>query len=278
MFFHSLPIELLDDICQNVARVDLVALSQTSTLLYPVAQRLLYRTVSISPLSHNLSVVVTLAHRPDVARFVRSFSLNLGSSPLFHSYHVLLATALSHMSELTSLDIYISSGASWVLTTAPKPITYPRLQRLACAFPLDSHVIQFLDKSPALRELELDSTTAFHSSALKELSPSLIPRLGHFIGSCEAAKLIVPGRPIGSIHLVSGDLTEDDLKCLAKGTTRVLIFGATTRFLPRPLLDLLELLPRHLPHIVYLRIMTSHTFPTAPDVVSLSFLNVFNPI
>jgi hypothetical protein len=187
--------------------------------------------------------------------------------PVMHSSHFLLANALSHMSELSSLDMCINPHASWVLTELAT--SYPRLHRLACSFTLDSNVADFLTQTPSLQELELNTPAIFHPSVLSALLPlPAIPSLRQFIGSSETARVIAPGRPLESIYLNSGELTEEDIKCLANGTARVRIFAATTRSLPNPLLDLLDLLARHLPHVVYLRIMTTHTFPTAPDVVS----------
>ena len=273
MFLYNLPVELLDTICSHVPRPGLAALSQTSRSLHPVAQRVLYRRLSVSPFYRNLDVLTTLASRPDVAFFVRSISINLDTSlPVLHASHTLLATALSHMPELTSLDMCINPHASWVLTELS---TYPRLHRLACSFTLDSNVADFLTKTPSLQELELNTPAIFHPSVLSSSLPlPAIPSLRQFFGSSETARVIVPGRPLESIYLNSGELAEEDIKCLANGTARVRIFAATTRSLPNPLLDLLDLLARHLPHVVYLRIMTTHTFPTAPDVVSDSFLKI----
>jgi len=166
------------------------------------------------------------------------------------------------MSELTSLDIFADSSTSWLLIGTEKSAQYLHLRHFACSFPFDSYVASFLDKTPGLLELEIDSTL-IHPSSLPCLAMSAIPHLAQFVGSSEAAKAIVPGRPLESIHINSGDLNEEDVASLAKTTAHVIIFGATTQSLPAPLLDLLA---RHLPYIVYLRIMTTHGFAKAPDV------------
>jgi hypothetical protein len=65
----------------------------------------------------NLLVVFTLAQKPHRARYVRTFSIRLGSSSALSSFYRLLRTALSNMSQLTSLDIFLHHAASWVMHT-----------------------------------------------------------------------------------------------------------------------------------------------------------------
>jgi len=263
MSLSTLPIELLDAICRSVANADLVALSRTSSFLYPIAQRLLYRQLAISPAAHNLDVVVTLARKPDVARFVRAFSIVLDDkSPVFHAFYRALAGALASMTELTSLDLLVDSSTSWMLDQAFSR-HYPRLRHVACSFALDSHVASFLERTPALEELELDSPPAHSPYTLPLLAPASIPRLVHFSGSSQAAKTIVPGRPLESIHIHDGDLTEDEIACFAKSTGHVVILGAITTALVVPLL---QSLARHLPYLAYLRVMAPfHISTKVPD-------------
>jgi hypothetical protein len=264
MSLPTLPVELADNIFQNVAAPDLVALSRTCSSICPVAQRLLYRHITISAWSHNINVVATVAKRPDLACFVRSFTITTAAiSPLFPAFYRLLATALSGMTEVTSLNILVDSGASWVLEKASQNVTYHRLQQLTCAFPFDSNVAQFLDRAPALLELEVDSMPYELSSPIPSLSPTSIPHLIQFIGSARAARAIVPGRPLQSIHLNEGDLIEEDVACLAQATANVLVLGATAS---NPPVALLESVARHLPHLVYLRIMTTYQFTHAPEI------------
>lgn len=269
-FLLSLPVELIDNVFHNLQTNDLVALSTTCSSLCPIAQRLLYRTITVSAWSHNAKVVATLATRPDLALFVRSFSITTAMlPPLFPAFHRLLATALSAMTELTLLNLNLAdSSTSWVLQ---KPVqsgsTYARLQQFTCSFPFDAHVAAFLSHTPALIELEVDSTPCAAPTPLPALPPSTIPHLVQFVGSVRAAKVILPGRPLESIQLNEGDLVEDDLACLARVSGRVLVFGATASTPPVPLL---ESIARHLPHLAYLRIMTTYHFTHAPKPVRCS--------
>lgn len=265
MSIHNLPIEILDAICQLVRPTDLVTLATTHPKIHPVAQRLLYRHLSISSTSRNLSAVITLAKKPHVAQYVRSFSIRLDPySTVFNSYYRHLATALSAMSELTSLDIFLDPSVSWVLQGTPASV-YPRLLHFACSFSFDSYVANFLNKTHALVELEVDSVPVPSPLSVASLPAASLPCLSQFIGSSHVAESIVPGRPIESVHLNSGDLTEGVVESLAKSTAHVVMLGATTSSLPVPLL---RLLAEHMRHLVYLRMMTTYNFSEAPDVVS----------
>lgn len=268
MSLPSLPVELIDTIFKNVAAPELVALSSTCSSLCPVAQRLLYRHISVSVWSHNIQAIPTLAKRPDLALFVRSFTISTAAMlPLFPAFYDLLATALSSMTEVTSLNVLVDSSVSWMLEKAGRNVTYHRLQQFTCAFPFDSNVAQFLAKAPALLELEVDSMPYEPSFPIRlpTLSPTSIPHLNQFIGSARAARAIVPGRPLQHIHLNEGDLDEGDVAYLAQATANVLVLGATAS---TPPVALLESIARHLPHLAYLRIMTTYHFSHAPEIVS----------
>ncbi|TFK43162.1 hypothetical protein BDQ12DRAFT_709004 [Crucibulum laeve] len=264
MSFSQLPVELLDAFCFYLSPADLASLCRTSSVLYPVAQRLLYREVSIDFIAQNLSVVVTLAKKPRIASYVRKLAIRLSPfSTLFSSFYSHLRTALSSMHELTSLDLFADASASWVLRT-PEDTTYPRLTHFASSFAFDEHVVHFLQKAGALLDLEVDSLPSLDSRTLPSLSAVSLPRLTDFTGSSQAAQVIVPGRPVDTIHLNSGDMTEDVAESLAMSTAHVLVLGATTSSRPVPLLGSLA---QRMPHLVYLRMMTTYEFADAPDAV-----------
>jgi hypothetical protein len=158
------------------------------------------------------------------------------------------------MSGLTSLHLSLDANAnpSWVLTPCTRPITYSRLHTFSSSFPFDAHVTGFLGRTPALERLELDTAPVSGAAALPQLSHAAIPRLVHFMGSCQAVKIIVPGRPLESIHIHDGDLSEDEVACLAQSTGHIAVLGAITSAL---LVPFLKTLARHLPYLAYLRLM-----------------------
>jgi hypothetical protein len=255
MSLPLLPIELFDSICAYLATSDLAALSRTCSIFYPNVQRILYRNLVLSSANRNLSVIVTLAKKPSVARFVRTLSVTIDASlPALRPLYRALADALSFMSELTSLHLSLDSNVntSWVLTPRTRPVTYSRLHSFTSSFPFDSHVAGFLEYTPALERLELDTTPISRTVPLPQLSHVAIPRLVHLMGSCQAVKVIVPGRPLESIHIHDGDLSEDEVACLAQSTGHIAVLGAITSAL---LVPFLQSLARHFPYLAYLRLM-----------------------
>ncbi|KAF9008695.1 hypothetical protein BDQ17DRAFT_1236270, partial [Cyathus striatus] len=259
---QQLPTELLEAVLHHVHPSDLAVLSTTSSLTYSVAQRLLYRHIRIDCLSRNLGIVITLSRRPHIARHVRSFSIRLYSySFLFKSFYRQLHTALSAMTELVSLDLFADSSSSWVLET-PCHSSYDRLVHFSSSFSLDRHVAHFLSKTSNLVDLQLDSGSPVDSCLPITLPPTSLPRLSEFAGPSDIAQAIVPGRPVETIHLTSGDMSLLAVEHLAKSTGRVVVLGASTSLLPVPLLVMLG---QKMPHLVYLRMMTTYNFDGAPD-------------
>ncbi|KAG1753819.1 uncharacterized protein EDB91DRAFT_1077513 [Suillus paluster] len=241
MSMHNLPVELLD-----------------------MAQRILYRDVSASVWSRNLCVVITLAKKPHIARFVRSFYIAIDSlAHVFPAYYRQLAKAILNMSELTSLNLLVDSSVSWVLKESSSRIHFSHLLQFTCSFPFDENVARFLDITPSLLELEVDSipTVFAHNSPPPYLAPTSIPNLAQFVGSSRTAELIIPGRPVRSIHLNGGGFMEDDIPLLSRSTVPVVVLGTVTNAPPVPFLEMLR---KHAPHLVYLRVMSTKDIFRAP--------------
>ncbi|KAG7097276.1 hypothetical protein E1B28_004642 [Marasmius oreades] len=258
MSLQSLPQELLDNVSQFLHPQDLARLLRTcSQCLYP-AHRALYRHLSISSASHNLTALVTIVKKPHLARHVKSFSIELDSgATVLRSYYRSLSFALGLMTGLGSLRLAIDPDSSWVLAGVhPASLT-----RFSSSFPLDHHVTEFLQGTPALIELELDSPHVFHTYPFSS-SLQILPNLEQFSGSCEAAEAIVPGRPVHSVQLSTGDVDENVVDQLALSSTNIVILMATSS-LPAP--RLLRLLSRRMQHLVYLRMMTTYTLNDVPN-------------
>ena len=166
------------------------------------------------------------------------------------------------MSQLTSLDIFVDHAASWVMRTQ-EDSAYHHLERFASSFHIDHHLIHFLRKTNGLLELEVDSL--FPTTVIPSLEPNALPKLSQFTGSSQAAQYIVPWRPVESIHLNSGDLTEDVAESLAKSTAHVSLLAATTT---SHSVALILTVTQCLNHLVRLKIITSVNFSEPPDAVS----------
>ena len=259
MSFQSLPAELLDNVSQFLQPPELARLARTcSRCLFP-AQRSLYRELSISPASRNLSALLTVVNNPHIAPHIRSFSIELDSgATVLQSYYQKLALALQGMTGLRSLRLSIDPGSSWVL----EAVHSRSLTRFSSSFPLDHHVTRFFYSTPKLVELELDAPHDLDTSTAS-VPVELIPRLEQFSGSCQAAESIVPGRPVHSLHLSTGDLTENVMEQLGLSSSSISILMATSSIsAPR----LLHLLSRHMQDLVYLRLMTNCNMNDASDV------------
>lgn len=271
MSLLNLPVELKDLICQHLASSKLAILSRTHSSLYPITQRILYHQIDISSLSQNLDIIMTLANRPDTACFVRHFSLRILTPPReddggipHHAFYSALATAIINMSGLISLDMSVDSGASWVLPHHSRP--FPNLLRFTSSFPFNTDVADFLELTPALRELDLDPTSLIH---IPSLSSSTVPHLTRFGGSADAAQSIVPGRPLQSIHLYgAGHLSDNHVISFSKSSAPIILFEAAIQDYP---ISLLQMLAKHLPSLAYCRITANYAFDAAPGVVSKLF-------
>jgi len=167
------------------------------------------------------------------------------------------------MSELTSLNLLVDSTVSWVLKEPSSHIDFPNLLQFTCSFPFDENVARFLDRTPSLLELEVDSMpiTFACNSPTPYLSPTSIPHLEQFIGSSKTAELIVPGRPVRSVHLNGAGLSEDDIPLLARSTVPVVVLGTVTKAPPVPFLEMLH---KHVPNLAYLRVMSTQGLFRAP--------------
>lgn len=260
---EALPVELLDAVCSLLDPCDLRSLVHVSSPVSPVAQRRLYRTIFTAPAAKNLSVVLTLARNPVLAQYVTSFSINLDSRPsLFLSFFRHLAVALGNMTNLVHLCVFVPPRLSWVLL----PIkSYPSLSHFSSSFPFNSHVATFLKATPSLLKLEVDTLSpSFQHDYLEPLPPSSVPLLSHFTGSDHAARAIVPGRPVQSLHITTGHVDDSLVDAITQSTAGLAVFEATTTSFPA---SVLHLLSQRLHQMMYLRISSTCTFSGLPDTV-----------
>ncbi|KAJ7228878.1 hypothetical protein GGX14DRAFT_415528 [Mycena pura] len=256
------PFELVDAVLRFLEPKDLASVARTSASIYPVALRSLYCNLSVAdspvPAYAPPSVVRTLAARPDVAAHVRYFSVSLDdSASLSPEFSRQLASALSAMTALISLDIFIDETGSWVL---PDRLVSPQLRHFASSFPFDSRVATFCGNAPALASVQLGCT----GIDVPPLANACMPRLAEFTGCLSAAVALVPGRPVESVFVTSGDFTEDLVPELAKSTSLVTVLSISTNSAP---VSFLQVLGQHLPHIAYLRITSTCNLPAPPTTI-----------
>lgn len=281
MSLHNLPLDILHALCAFLDTSSLLNLSRTHSVFYPYTQRNIYRHVAISSLPNAVRCIKTLHNNPDFALFVRSFSLRIdANAALLGAFVDNLASVLVDMSNLASLDLVLPPAASRVLASSSPRLarlhpdrspSYHRLSRFSSNFGLDASLCTFLARTPALKELQLGdaaATTAVLPLAQPAASPlpvDALPNLALFTGSCSDATIIVPGRPLESVHLYSGDLDEAVLDALARSSTPITIFGSLTNSLSP---SILHALASSLPHLQHLRIMTMYHSSNHPGDVS----------
>lgn len=266
----SLPQELLDNVFSHLPTVDLLACTRSSSSFAHIAQRHLFRDISLGATTKNPLIVPLLARNPRLARCVRSFQFRLEPrSPVFKSFYDVLATALANMTGLTSLDLFLRSSSSSVLRKATQSpdVLYPRLRKFTCSLPFDANVVAFLSKAPNLDSLSLDHIPAPVDCPLTPCVPSaVVPHLTQFAGPLHAALALVPGRPLTSVQLHDGDLTEDIVETLAGTASTLVVFSASTSSPPLPILRSIS---SSMNKLMYLRLMSTQNFLDVPDRVSI---------
>ncbi|OBZ76529.1 hypothetical protein A0H81_03535 [Grifola frondosa] len=276
--------ELLDAILDPLAPhlPTLASVARTCAAINPSATRLLYRHLSVSAYARNLSVVNTLAIRPDLARFVRTFSITLDDTdPVFRAFYVDLQRALASMMHLTDLTLLIDASASWVLSNGGQlqGTLYPFLEQFVCAFPLDASVLGFIARTPGLRSLQLPVLPSIVDSLL----PTHIPRLVSYTGPASLLPILA-SRPLTTLHLLD-DLSLDNIPppVVSTRTSETISFSGHTvhpdgemdtqahvqvlsAVTSAPPAQVLEALALAYPGLVCLRLMTTAAFWEAPDM------------
>jgi len=262
MSLSVFPTEVLNTICLHLPDLDLLSVAGSNSTLCAISQRLLYRHISVILAAPDPGVVNTLAARPAISRYVRTFSLTLHGEHSAEFYHLLML-ALAGMTELESLNLLIGPDNGWILKGCNNEvIEYPRLRHFSCSFPFDQNVTDFLQRTPNVIELELHTTTAPPSYVLPHFPSTSLPLLSHFQGPSRVAELIVPGRPLQALYLSSGVLDQSLLSRLARSTSPIILLDAITN---TTLVSYLEAVANNLPSLSYLRLTTMLPFDDHPD-------------
>lgn len=280
----SLPLDVVDAVCAFVPTVDLLNVATASSLLHPLALRRIYRFVELTTPEQAVHCLRSLDKHPQLARYVRVFSLRLDSrkavDECYASFRPLLRDVLSRMDGLVELELVVAPADGTLVFKGLDPLSpsYPRLSRFSTNLSLDSAMCSFLERTPALRDLQLGEQSPSIVHPVKPLSTSALPNLSIFMGSMASVVAIAPGRPLESVHLYSAtpssssspseeeELSPEVLSALAQSSGPITVFGALTRSLS---LETVRGLTESLPHLHHLRIMTMYHAQTAhhPDEV-----------
>ncbi|KAF8665582.1 hypothetical protein AX16_000040 [Volvariella volvacea WC 439] len=266
MSVQTLPVELLNSVYDFLPQRDLLALSTTNYTLSWTARRRIYEHIDVSALEDKFHVLETLAFSEYHAHFVKSFRVrvyrnaitNSTKPPILDAFYRLLATALTKMTNLLSLSVHLDHDASWVLPHRGS-VAFPYLEQFDTSFGLNDHVVKFLESAESIWTLTLGSSPYLPTTTL---APQLLPKLNMFQGSALAAQTLVPGRPLTTLHLTSGDLTESVVDSLARSADHVVELSATTSVAPIPLIASLA---KNMGRLSKLLLMTTYTYTAPPD-------------
>lgn len=271
MTFKHLPPELVDALCGHCTNKELGTLALASSFHNTVSRRHLFQRVSVSPRRRNLDLLDTLAKDPEAAAMVKHFTIDVRSTPLPQGFYTALSVALSRMTQLITLELFIDPPFSWVLHTEPVSRS-SRLSRFCTSLAFDSHVYRFLEGTSALLELEIQSSASDNRPHPRP-PVTFLPHLAQFVGAADAAEAIVPGRPVAAIQVTSGDLSIPSLERLARSSVPVVALGFYTL---APPLETLRKVVEVFPTVSHLQVMASYGFAEASVTVCfhISLLSV----
>ncbi|CAE6481470.1 unnamed protein product [Rhizoctonia solani] len=164
------PIEMFSIIAQYASLEARMHLSVTSRGIYRITISMLYASIPEMNIPRTIRCLRTLSAKPEVARLVRSISLDFTISRVFRSFHSLLSRALTNMAGLHTLSIQVDFAISRTLIRMSC-----RLTELVCYVPSeDSHLIsEFLSTQPTIQKL----TLLCPSGDLSTLHPDALPAL-----------------------------------------------------------------------------------------------------
>ncbi|KAM6495553.1 hypothetical protein JOM56_008259 [Amanita muscaria] len=260
MPFSSLPHELVAHIVRYLSKHHVAVLATTNHLFASLAQQLLYRDLYVSSSSHTLAVVVTLAKKPSVAVHVRAFAIQIDpSSVLFKSFYDALRTALSNMTGLTSLRLFVDAKFSSALR--PVPSTFSNLLNVSTSLVYDDNIALCLAKAKSILEVDFDSPMDTSPDS-PDLPAGALPLLRSFTGPVRVAEVMVPGRPVEFIRLNTGTILENVAVKLAQSTAPVTLFEANVDSLS---ISSLLSLSQTMPHLRYVRFTTTSNSVEPPS-------------
>ncbi|EJT98422.1 hypothetical protein DACRYDRAFT_118701 [Dacryopinax primogenitus] len=221
----ALPVELWDLILSFTSRADLRTISFLSRAFHTLAQRHLYRHLSLRLGLPTVQQCVLISRRPELALSVRSISLLFGLEAadragasrtrtyarppreLFApAYTRLFFRTYAACSRLAQLSVSSHLGFDDLLTSnlflSPKhKITY---FQVGARGPQGS----ILHSLPYLRSLYMLNLFGCNTDSL---SPSALPRLQAVRCSLRQAETLIPGRPVRDVALEATTLDLDHL-------------------------------------------------------------------
>lgn len=212
MPYPSLPVECYLEILSCVSGAPTLALlAQVSRKTRELVLPLLYRDVSLASESAVRQYCRTIENDPALALLVKSFSIASSATPqdVSSDHHDFLAGihhALKCMVSLADLRIRLVEQPPYQQRHWIFEGTTFQLRHLELRMDYDTGLIDFLTHQPSLESLTLLGAVPDHLSSMRlDLPPSALPKLSHFHGHYTQALVLIPHRPVRSVHITQVD-------------------------------------------------------------------------
>ncbi|RDB16578.1 hypothetical protein Hypma_002742 [Hypsizygus marmoreus] len=194
----SLPLELLEEIADEVHLDTQLSLCRVSKLFHSLTIRSVYRVIFLDSPALVVACCRTLASNRTAALSVRQLAITY--TPMepprfyyFSSFYALIGKALQNLSQLHELKLMVSDPA-YIRTL--NRAHFPFLRHFECYLALTDSLILFLNRHPTINYLQIAPTEAFVQTSVVDSSrPPLqvvLPKLQYFIGNSECISALVP--------------------------------------------------------------------------------------
>jgi hypothetical protein len=227
----AIPVDVLLEILWHVNEADpatLATLCRVNKIFCSCSQDILYRNIYMS----DKSIIQTLAQSTDLARRVRSFCAS-GDYPR-------LATALRNMSSLRTL--HLMHVSDWSILDG---CTF-KLDKTSCHSPDSKSFRQFLNSQPSLTDLSISEDHV----AFPSFDERCLPNLTRVMAHSSLLRILIPGRPVREVTMLSSRIDSTDLSFFTLSTTPIQKLAISYDMLyPKPKSLLVSIFPS-LVHLV----------------------------
>jgi hypothetical protein len=193
----AIPVDVLREILGHVRKADLATLCRVNKVCCSCSQDVLYREIEYG----DADATQTLARSTVLARRVRSF-WHWDSCPE-------LAAALRNMSSLRTLNLLRNNDVSIL-----DGCTF-KLESFSCDSPFSESLQKFLNSQPSLTNLTI------WTDSLAPLDERCLPNLTRVCATHPWLGILIPGRPVREVLMLSPLSAHSDLSFFTLSTTPV---------------------------------------------------------
>lgn len=257
---QQIPIEIFQQILENVPRNTLASAARANTSFNEVSEKLLYRQLELTSAEQAKQCFRSIETKPSAAQSVREVIIMIpGSRGIVATFGPYLAKSLQSLTQITALHLAIEGP----YLPALNGCTFPRLKTFSSIADLSPNPIplsEFLARHPTITSLCLggDALPVGPNSSVTlpfTLPSNALPALASYMGSRRLAPALVSGRPVQRVTLAwHSPNVELEVECiiprLSLTSTPILSFSVAT---PGWSSVLLRALATYLPRLQSLR-------------------------